>query len=186
MKVTIPVFSAIAVSLLAVGCGGSGSSASGVFVQRDRLSRPVINEVFATVAGNRHKVNDETSPSGDSAELSTDIQKFMTVAAGRSQATIDVVKAVVVPDVMKANLNASGPAAYLGVETNGATGSGFGGRALTDDVVDTSLGIVFGNTLSALGLVPDDGKEVNTLLSDNVGPGGKHFTNSFPYFGAPN
>jgi hypothetical protein len=37
---------------------------------------------------------------------------------------------------MIADLSKSGPASYLGVETNGATGGLFGGRALTDDVVD--------------------------------------------------
>lgn len=175
-----------AMVIASVGCGGSGSDDSDVFVQRDRLSRPVINEVFATVAGNRHKVNNETAPINDNKELPKDIQKFMTVAAGRNQATIDVVKAVIVPDVMRADLNQPGLAFYLGVETGGATGGKFGGRKPTDDVIDVSLGIVFGTTLSALGLVADDGNSIPTLLSDNVGPGGKHFTNTFPYFGRPN
>lgn len=157
----------------------------GTYVQRDRLANPVINEVFATVANNRHKVNDETAPTGDPSELANDVQTFMTTVAGRSQAITDVVKAVVIPDTMKFDLGKSGPATYLGVETNGATGGRFGGRALTDDVVDTSLGIVFGTTISALGLAPADGKEIPTLTSDNVGAGGKHFTSTFPYVGAP-
>ena len=45
-------------------------------------------------------------------------------------------------------------AAYLGVETAGATGSAFGGRALTDDVVDIDLGVIFGSTIPSLGLAP--------------------------------
>lgn len=186
MRNTI-LFGILASAALAtlVGCSGSGTDAE-VFVQRDRLARPVINEVFATVAGNRHKVNNEAAPKDDSKELSKDVQKFMTVAAGRNQATTDVVKAVVVPDVLKVNLSQSGPASYLGVETNGATGGKFGGRKPTDDVIDISLGIVFGKTLSALGLVADDGKSITALTTDNVGPGGKHFTNTFPYFGRPN
>lgn len=154
------------------------------FQQRDRLSRPVVNEVFATVANDRHKVNDEIAPTQDKDELKNDINTFMTQVAGRSQATADVVTSVLIPDVMKADLSQTG-AAYLGYETGGATGGKFGGRALTDDVVDISLGVVFGNTLSALGLVADDGKEIPTLTSDNVGPGGKHFTQTFPYLGAP-
>lgn len=188
MKKTIIQLS-IGILAIAVvsGCGGSSSNTTqAMFIQRDRLSRPVINEVFATVAGNRHKVNDEVAPKDDSKELAKDIQKFMTVAAGRSQATIDVVKAVVIPDVMRVDLSQSGKAAYLGVETNGATGGKFGGRALTDDVVDTSLGIVFGTTLSDLGLVAADGKDIPTLTSDNVGPSGKHFSSTFPYLGRPN
>lgn len=187
MKSTILIGSLmISVGIVVTGCTGSSSNDTQVFKQRDRLSRPVINEVFATVAGNRHKVNNEAAPKDDSKQLSKDIQSFMTVAAGRSQATINVVKAVVVPDVMRVDLNQAGPAAYLGVETGGATGGKFGGRKLTDDVVDTSLGIVFGTTLSALGLVADDGKAIAALTSDNVGSGGKHFTTTFPYLGRPN
>lgn len=180
------------------GCAGSGSSnttialwattsgkSGSMYLQQDRLANPVVNEVFATVANNRHKINDEAAPINDPSELANDIQSFMTGTAGRSQQITDVVKAVLVPDTMKADLGESGPAAYLGVETAGATGSKFGGRALTNDVVDISLGVVFGNTIPALGLAPDDGKEIPTLTSDNVGPGGKHFTDTFPYLGAP-
>ena len=109
----------------------------------------------------------------------------MRTTAGRSQATTDVVKAVLVPDVLVADLNQTDSAAYLGSETGGATGGKFGGRKLTDDVVDISLGVVFGKTVSALGLAPADGKDIPTLISDNVGSGGKHFTATFPYLGAP-
>ena len=104
-----------------------------VFVQIDRLSRPAINEVFATVANNRHAQNHTLdSPTDDKpTSLPDDIQSFMTGTAGRSQAITDVVKAVIIPDVMKVDLSQHGvPAAYLGVETGGATGSKFGGRAL--------------------------------------------------------
>ena len=59
------------------------------------------------------------------------------------------------------------------------------GRKLTDDVVDTSLAVVFGNAIPAITGVPDDGKEIPALTSDNVGPGGKHYTGTFPYLGAP-
>jgi Domain of unknown function (DUF4331) len=173
----------IPIALLA-GCGG-GTSPVKTYTQVDRLARPAVNEVFATVAGDRHKVNDEIAPTQDAAELANDIQGFMRNTAGRSQAITDVVKAVLVPDVMVADLNESGPAAYLGTETGGATGGKFGGRKLTDDVVDISLGVVFGNTVPALGLAPDDGKQIPTLTSDNIGPGGKRFTSAFPYLGAP-
>ena len=164
--------------------GGGGGNVQ-VFQQVDRLARPVVNEVFATVANNRHQTNNQIAPTQDPAQLANDIQGFMTGTAGRSQAITDVVKAVLIPDVMKANLNATGPATYLGVETNGATGGTFGGRKLTDDVVDASLGVVFGNTIPALGLAPDDNKEIATLTTDNVGSQGKQFTNTFPYLGAP-
>jgi len=178
------------VALVVAGCGGGGDNNGGInngqtFSQTDRLARPVVNEVFATFANNRHLVNDTDNPTDDKNELANDIQSFMTGTAGRSQQTTDFVKSVLVPDVMIADLSQnSTTAAYLGSETGGVTGSKFGGRALRDDVVDTSLGVVFGGTVHALG-VPDDGKEIPTLTSDNVGPGAKNFSNTFPYLGAP-
>jgi hypothetical protein len=202
MKITrlFPLATLVALA----GCGGSSSNAipttpntviglwtttstpnGGTFRQKDRLARPVVNEVFATVANNRHKINDEATPAEDGANLANDIQSFMTAPAGRSAETIAVVKSVLVPDIMKADLGKSDGAAYLGVETNGATGGKFGGRKLSDDVVDISLGVVFGNTISALGLAPDDGKEIATLTSDHVDASGKHFSGSFPYLGSP-
>jgi hypothetical protein len=80
-------------------------------------------------------------------------------------------------------------AAYLGVETGGFTGSKYGGRALTDDVIDIDLGAVFGKTLSnpAIGAVPDDGHASPCLTTDNV-PSmavADHVTTTFPYVGTP-
>lgn len=168
------------------GCSGGGGGGTKTYSQVDRLARPAVNEAFATVANNRHQTNDQDNPTDDKNELANDIQSFMTGTAGRSQAITDVTKAVLVPDVMKADLSQNTTrAAYLGVETSGATGSAFGGRALTDDVIDADLGVIFGNTIPALGLAADDGKEIPTLATDNVGPGSKHFTATFPYLGAP-
>ena len=99
------------------------------------------------------------------------------------------------PDVMIADLSQRGvTAAYLGVETQGLSGSKFGGRALTDDVIDIDLGAIFGNlipVLSALnpnlfgGVIPDDGNELPTFATDNVGRVISIFLNTFPYVGEP-
>ncbi|MEI7576724.1 MAG: DUF4331 family protein [Armatimonadota bacterium] len=200
---TITILPLAVIALSIVGCGGSSNSSlpsgntkiglwattnvksGSVYNQQDRLANPVVNEVFATFANDRHKTNNLAIPTNDKNELANDIQSFMVGTAGRSQAITDVVKAVLVPDIMIADLGVNGKAAYLGVQTNGATGSLAGGRALEDDVVDMSLGVVFGTTISALGLAPADGKEIPTLTSDNVGMGGKHFKSSFPYLGDP-
>jgi hypothetical protein len=151
--------------------------------QMDRLARPAVNEVFATVANNRHKINDEDGPANDQFQLKGDIDYFMTNVAGRSRAITNVVEAVLVPDMISADLSSSDPASYLGYETGGATGGKFGGRALHDDIVDLSLGVIFGNTIPALGLAPDDGHEIPSLTSDNVTDAGKHFLADFPYLG---
>lgn len=156
-----------------------------VFRQQDRLARPAINEVLATVTDGRHDVNNKISPTEDFKELANDIESFLTFPAGRSREIKDVIKSVLVPDVMVADLSQSGPAAYLGVETGGATGGKFGGRKLTDDVVDIDLGAIFGTTVSDLGLAPDDGQAKPQFATDNVGPEAKHFQPFFPYLGSP-
>lgn len=202
----ISIATLFSLALALVGCGGSSGSGSGpvasskviglwtttstptrggTYEQVDRLARPVVNEVFATAANNRHEVNDRISPPQDKFELKNDMESFLTQAAGRSPETRKALESVLIPDVMLADLSSSDKASYLGYETGGATGGKFGGRGLTDDVVDISLGAVFGNTISALGLAPDDGKEVPTLTSDHVDASGKHFIATFPYLGAP-
>jgi|SRR5579872_1697436 len=191
------ITAAVALLGLAALAGCEGSSTSNptrrTYSQVDRLARPAVNEVFATVAPTtagqtgRHQVNDTDNPTDDSGQLANDIQLFMTHTAGRSQAITDATKSVLVPDVLVADLSqSSSTAAYLGVETGGATGSKFGGRALSDDVVDTSLGVIFGNTVPALGLAPDDGKEIAALTSDNVSAmtAPKHYQDGSPGFGA--
>jgi hypothetical protein len=178
---------ALTIGLIA-GCGSNKNKTDNrVYNQVDRLARPAVNEVFAAAGNGRHKINDEIAPTGDSAQLANDIRSFAKNTAGRNDATANVLVAVLVPDVLVADLNqpTSEAAAYLGSETGGATGGKFGGRKLTDDVVDISLGAIFGTTLSALGLVPDDTKAIPTLISDNVGPGAKHYKTTFPYLGDP-
>ncbi len=165
-----------------------------VYNQLDRLARPVVNEALATVTFRRHEHNDKDNPTDDAdpnVGLITDIDSFLTFPAGRSQAIRAVIESVLVPDVMIADLSQFDQASYLGYEVtqalSGGTKSSFGGRALTDDVVDISLGIIFGNTIPALGLAPDDGAELPSFTTDNVGydPATKKTLKSFPYVGTP-
>jgi len=161
--------------------GGPGFT----YKQQDRLARPIVNEALVTVTQRRHEVNNKNNPVDDDSQLKNDIENFLVFPAGRSPAIRNVIKAVLVPDVMKADLSQNvTTASYLGFETGGATGSKFGGRALADDVVDISLGVVFGNIVPALGLAPDDGNALPTFTTDNVGPH-TDYLNTFPYLGAP-
>ena len=153
--------------------------------QMDRLARPAINELFATVANNQHKQNDEIGPKDDHTYLAPEIHDFVTGVAGRSSTIADVITAVTIPDMMTVNLKSPDAASYLGVETGGFTGGKFGGRGLGDDVIDISLYIVFGTAISDLGLAPADGHDLPQFTSDHVGAGGKHFLPSFPYLGNP-
>ena len=132
-------------------------------------------------------MNNTDNPTDDSGQLQKNIEQFLTFPANRSAAIQSVITSVLVPDVMVADLSQTGPAAYLGVETGGATGGKFGGRAISDDVVDINLGVVFGGTVPALGLAPDDGNELPYFTTDNVGynQADKGTTTTFPYVGPP-
>ena len=161
------------------------SSTDFKYHQQDRLARPAVNEALATVSALRHHTNNTDNPTDDGGQLKKDIESFLTFPAGRSTAIKNAIEAVLVPDVMIADLSQTGVhAAYLGVETKGLAGSKFGGRALTDDVIDVDLGAIFGNLIPALsnldptlfgGVIPDDGKELPEFATDNVGPGDKAF-----------
>jgi hypothetical protein len=165
-----------------------------MFSQFDRLARPAVNELLATVTDRRHEHNDHDSPIDDKAGngLISDIKKFLAFPANRSAAISRVIESVLVPDVMIADLSQTDDASYLGFEVAQAlsrgTRSSFGGRALTDDVIDISLGIIFGDTIPMLGLAPDDGKELPSFTTDNVGyeQSVKHTLGTFPFVGTPN
>jgi hypothetical protein len=162
----------------------ANSSNNAAFTQIERLGRPAVKEAFESF--DRHDTTNRSAPTSD-PYLGDDIVSFTKTVAGRSDAIANTLKAVLIPDEMLADLTQTGvKAAYLGAETGGATGSKFGGRGLNDDVISISLGAIFGNTLPALKLTPDDGKESKCLTTDNVGPQGHHYLATFPYIGNPN
>ena len=162
------------------------SGPSGIqFRQQDRLARPAVNEALATVALDHHTTNNMVSPTGDASTIGPDIFSFMKFPAGRSDAVANALVSVLVPDVMVADLsNMTDKASYLGVETGGFTGGKFGGRALTDDIIDIDLGAIFGNYVPALGLAPEDGKELPFFTTDNT-PAHTDYLSTFPYLGNP-
>ncbi|MFN2527288.1 MAG: DUF4331 family protein [Candidatus Baltobacteraceae bacterium] len=190
---------------------GRSSEANQEYVQIERLGRPAIKEVFEDF-----KLHDSTNRSDitDDKNLADSIKAFMMrpapAGAGRSEAIANAMVGALIPDAISADLNASGPARYLGVETNGKSGfpiaviravppagiygikkalgdpyRHFGGRDLKSPVVDLSLGAIFGSLVPKLGLAPEDNRETPCLTSDNVTPAAKHSTDTFPYEGVP-
>jgi hypothetical protein len=154
------------------------------YSQIELLSRPAVKELFEVFAN--HAVTNVRDPYADPT-LEDSIKGFMTNVAGRSPAIANVVTSVLYPNELAVDVSQAGPAAYLGVETGGATGSRFGGRGLTDDVIDTSLGVVFGGTIPALGLAADDHHENTCLSNEHVasGQGGVQTQSTFPYLATP-
>jgi hypothetical protein len=190
MQRLITLACAIAISLAAFSScsndptlanGGNGGDTTGAninFQEIDRIGKPGIKELFLPYA--THDAYNRAAPANDIAAYGPSLATFIA-AAGRSAAVSAYVRAITLPDVLVASLsNPSTTASYLGWETGGriaddCTGSpanGFGGRGLNEDVVDTMLGLVYGNTattayahtsLTTAGVTatvaPDDGAE---------------------------
>ncbi|MDQ2681332.1 MAG: DUF4331 domain-containing protein [Candidatus Eremiobacteraeota bacterium] len=190
----------LASTLALAACNGSGNTnpgggnnnnngalGNGPYKQLDRLNRPAVSEVFATFG--QHDANNRDTPNDDATTLKPEIVNFMQKVAGRSPAIAGVVGSVLTPDVVIADLSGTSQSCigvppggcnnYLGLETGGATQAPaglkpFGGRALTDDIISISLGVIFGGTVPALGLAPEDSAEQDGR-TDNSGnyPGGQ-------------
>ena len=158
---------------------GRVANAAQSYIQIELLSRPAVKEAFE--AFESHNKTNRTEPYDDKT-LKSQIYSFS--ANFRSPTVAGALQSILYPNEMKIDLSQkSATAAYLGVESGGATGSKFGGRALDDDIIDLSLGAIFGDTLAKLG-VPDDNKELPCLTTDNVGYASTTGT-AFPYVQAP-
>jgi hypothetical protein len=175
---------------LLAGCGGSNNptppAGPNQYVQIERLARPAVKELTERFVD--HQTTNAAEPYNDptlQSSIQTFVNAFRSNGSNGSPNYGATVASILYPDEFAVDLSQSGKAAYLGVETGGATGGKFGGRALTDDVIDISLGAVFGNTLSALGLLPDDAKENNCLTKQNVTQSSSQYQTAFPYLANP-
>ncbi|HEV8023179.1 MAG TPA: DUF4331 family protein [Candidatus Lustribacter sp.] len=200
MKHIHRLLTAAALGLGLTACGGGsssnvtvpvqGSSFATKYTQIELLSRPAVKELFEKFVD--HQITNAAEPYADPT-LQGEIQGF-TDALRPPSATLGsdygkVLAAVLYPNWITADLSQTGGAAYLGNETGGATSatkSTFGGRAITDDVIAISLGAVFGHTLPALGLQPEDNEENNCISNDNTPQRASQTpSGAFPYLAAP-
>ncbi|MDQ2872589.1 MAG: DUF4331 domain-containing protein, partial [Candidatus Eremiobacteraeota bacterium] len=157
-------------------------SSSGTFAQIERTARPAVKETFE--AFKDHETTNRDAPWNDTL-LANSIISFTTAmppnGAGRSMAIAKVLRHVLIPDELAADLSKHAPAGYLGVETKAGN---FGGRGPSTVIIDPSLEAVFGNAVPKLGLAPNDGHETACLTSNHVPPDNRGVTNDFPYFGS--
>jgi Domain of unknown function (DUF4331) len=150
------------------------------YVQIERLGNPLVSEVFFPKRD--HGLHNTKSPIDDT-KLMTDrgtdvpghIRSFAS-AFGRSEKIITTLGSVLAPDELLVFPNRAGnTAGWL----TWALANGYGGRKLTDDVVDAGLTAVFGNLLDATAPV------IAGLTSDNVPASVRSFSPSFPYLESP-
>jgi len=157
------------------------------YQQIELLSRPLTKELFERFVD--HQTSNAAEPYDDPGLQSqiasfTDTFRRPNVALGSDYGK--ALASLLYPNEYLVDLSQAGSASYLGVETGGKTGSTFGGRDLADNVVDTTVGSVFGNTLVTLGIQPEDNEENHCLSTQNVaqrpsqerGP-------AFPYLATP-
>ena len=139
-----------------------------------RLGNPLVSEVF--LAKRSHGVHGTTGPAQDIALISAELKAFVANVAGRNVTVQNTLAAVLLPDELIVQTDKDpASAGWL----SWALANGWGGRKLTDDVVDAGLLAIFGPLLDANNTSPG-------LSTDNVAGNDHPFLNTFPYLAAPN
>ena len=221
MKRLITIVATTAISLAAFSScsndptlnnGGDTTGANINFQEVDRIGKPGIKELFLPYA--QHDGYNRNAPQNDKTAYGPALGTFIT-GAGRSAVISQYIQAILLPDALVASIgNGATTASYLGWETGGRikddcaglAPNGFGGRGLNEDVVDTMLGLVYGNlATTAYAQVPvatpgittpgpaaDDGKEQTgvggkpNLASDGVTCVNRpSLLSQFPYLANP-
>jgi len=150
------------------------SSVGRVFTQRERLGNPLVSEVMIVKA--HHHAHNLGQPSRDPADFTDDLITFITGTAGRDAAYASTIAGALLPDMLITYPKRDGTPVFWLSWLFG----GFGGRSLTDDVVDIGLGALFGNLLGNTNNVTPG------LTTDNVGANDAAFLTSFPYLAPSN
>ena len=167
----------LALAGLVSGCNDdniSGPDPDRMYSQIERLGNPLTSEVFFMKRD--HGLHNTTGPSTDVANNFRGKIVDFIAAFGRSTTIRNTVSAVLVPDVLRVFPNRqANTAGWL----SWALANGWGGRKLTDDVVDAGLSAVFGT------LVDPNAGTVAGLTSDNVPPSVRTFSTTFPYLENP-
>ena len=144
-----------------------------IFDQIERLGNPLVSEVF--LAKRNHGFHNSGNPSTDVANHSVELRGFVKNVAGRSDQVANTIASVLLPDMLIVQTNKPGnTAGWL----TWALADGYGGRKLTDDVVDAGLSAIFGSLLSNQNVTMP-------LASDNIGANDKQFSATFPYLATP-
>jgi len=180
---------AIAAAGLASGAcsdddGGTGPGNPRSFNQIQRLGNPLISEVL--LAKRSHPTHGSTGPADDVALIGAEALGFITgpgSVAGRSADYANTLGGALLPDMLVVQTDKDpATAGWLTWLPLAPFASGFGGRALDDDVVDLALLAVFGDPFGA---DPAGAAGKEALTSDNVAADSPILP-GFPYVGEPN
>ena len=144
-----------------------------MYNQVQRLGNPLVSEVF--LAKRSHATHGSTGPSQDVSLIKAEMISFVATVAGRNAAVQNTLAAVLLPDMLIVQTDkAQSTAGWL----SWALANGWGGRKLTDDVVDAGLSAIFGSLLDPSNTSPG-------LATDNVASDSPFLT-TFPYVAPAN
>ena len=148
-----------------------------VYEQVEFLGNPLVSEV--TIVKANHDAYNRTQPY-NTAEFGPQSLAFINAFRGGQPAVANTLGAVLYPDmlIVESSRNAA-TAGWL----SWALANGWGGRKLSDDVVDAGLSAIFGKIITAAGAYCDNG--ALPLCTDNVPANDKAFSTSFPYLASP-
>jgi hypothetical protein len=148
-----------------------------VYQQVEFLGNPLVSEV--TIVKANHDRYNRTQPY-NTAEFGPQSLAFINAFRGGQPVVANTLGAVLYPDMLIVE-SSRNPA------TSGwlswALANGWGGRNLSDDVVDAGLSAIFGKIVSPVGAFCDNGEL--PLCTDNVPANDKAFLPRFPYLAAP-
>jgi uncharacterized protein DUF4331 len=163
----------------------TGVDTNRIYNQIERLGNPLVSEVFFPkrdhgLHNNKTPLDDTKTMALGGSDVPGHIRSFAlfvsSLGPARTEKTITTLQAVLAPDELLVFPNRTpATAGWL----SWALAAGYGGRKLSDDVVDIGLSAVFGNALDAAQPV------LTGLTSDNVGPSVRTFSTTFPYLEAP-
>ena len=147
-----------------------------IYDQTDFLGNPLVSEV--TIAKANHGLYNRTQPY-NTATFLPQTAAFVT-SFGRPLALAQLLGSVLYPDILvvdaSKNPNTAGWLSW-------ALANGWGGRKLSDDVVDLGLTAIFSSFLNPTGALC--APFALPLCTDNVGSNDKAFSPTFPYLASP-
>jgi uncharacterized protein DUF4331 len=148
----------------------TGPSTTRSYVQVQRLGNPLVSEVFFPKRD--HALHGSTGPSTDITNGFAGKIKAFTDQFNRGATIGNTLGAVLVPDMLLVFPNrAPATAGWL----SWALAGGYGGRKLSDDVVDAGLTAIFGNLLDPNATV------LAGLTTDNISTSVRSYLTTFPY-----
>ncbi len=148
-----------------------------VYEQVEFLGNPLVSEV--TIMKANHDRYNRTQPY-NTAEFGPQSLAFINAFRGNQPVVANTLGAVLYPDML---IVESGRNPATSGWLSWALANGWGGRNLSDDVVDAGLSAIFGKVISAEGAYCDNGKL--PLCTDNVPANDKPFLRQFPYLAHP-